>query len=209
MSVVTVEQLKAYMSGINMSITQTDAAQVILDGVQGELEKYINRSIGTRLVREVASTDSSGFAYLSQTPVYAINKITPASDELSTYQDGGEVVVLDPLVPGPNTTAYDLVPANFGRDLIVPGGVMSGYLDTSVAVEYIAGGGDFLAPYMDSIMLAILRVAAREFQTNHDDTMSLRDTSATTPTDPVPVPRKGWRDDELRQFDRIRRRVVI
>jgi hypothetical protein len=62
---------------------------------------------------------------------------------------------------------------------------------------------------MDSIMLAILRVAAREFQTNHDDTMSLRDTSATTPTDPVPVPRKGWQDDELRQFDRIRRRVVI
>ena len=65
-----------------------------------------------------------------------------------------------------------------------------------------------LVPGAKAIRLAILRVASREFQQMNDDTMSLRNAAATPPVDPIPVPARGWRPEELRQFDRIRRRVI-
>lgn len=58
------------------------------------------------------------------------------------------------------------------------------------------------------IRLAILRIAAREMATRHDDTLTVRDLSTTSP--PLQDRRDiGWQPEELAKFDRLRRRTVV
>jgi hypothetical protein len=74
-----------------------------------------------------------------------------------------------------------------------------------VVVTYVGGidGED-----EDDVRLAILRVAAREMATNHDDVLTNAELSTTTP--PKRDTRAlGWTKDELAEFDRLRRRTVV
>lgn len=208
MALVSVQDLIVYMSNIHVTEAQRNSAEAIIEGVQSDLEMHINRAVEARAVREVVKTDGVGFAYLSHSPVREIRGLSQV----------GFSSVPPPLGTAPSTgilpflegNSYDMVPRNFGRDAIVPGGVMLGAAQTYFVVDYIAGGGDYIAPYLPSIRKAILHVAARDFAHMHSDRMTITGNgSLGDDVDPNPPPTKGWTDEELEKFDRIRRRVVI
>src|SRR5690606_26067928 len=75
MAVVTPEELKRYMSGLNMSVDQSQNAQDVIDGVQNELEVYINRPIEFGLFREVCRIDADGVANTSRSPISKVDGI--------------------------------------------------------------------------------------------------------------------------------------
>lgn len=210
MSLVTAEDLSNYMSGINMNNRQKNVAQMILDGVQAELEMYLNRALEPRFVREAVQTDSSGYADVSFSPVsriVALYKVTsmlfPQYSETELWTPGEE----EPFeFEGPK---FDLVPYNYGADLIVPGGAMLGVPHAYFVIDYITGETNFITPHLPALKIAILRVASREFQQMNDDTVSLRRTGTEVPVDPIPPQRRGWYQNEKAEFDRLRRRVIV
>ena len=206
MAVVTVDELQAYMAGLKMKAVEKNAAALILDGVQGELETYLYRAIEPRHVREVAICDFRGVVILSRTPVSRILKVSSVASNTAL-----PLGVFDPgSVPEiPDIQTHDYVPTGDGLELLAAGGIdVGGAEGTRWIVEYIAGGGTFMSTAMPQMKLAILRVAAREAQQMFDDTRGLRDTTQSEPVDPLPVPHKGWLDDELARFSRYKRRVV-
>jgi hypothetical protein len=75
---------------------------------------------------------------------------------------------------------------------------------SAVTVTYVGGieGKDEA-----DVRLAILRIAAREVDARHDDTLSVSDLETSRPK-PDPTPTLGWTDDELKKFDRLRRRTI-
>lgn len=79
-----------------------------------------------------------------------------------------------------------------------------GYLGGGLTVTYVGGidGDD-----EDDVKLGILRVAARELTVRHDDTLGVTDLSIR-PAAPADPRIYGWTPEELKQFDRLRRRVV-
>lgn len=208
MALVSVQDLIDYMSDIHMTDAQKRSAEDIIDGVQSDLEMHINRAIETRAVREVVKTDGLGFAYLSQTPVWEIRGLSQIG--FSSVPPPLGTVPSTGILPFPEGRSYDMVPRNFGRDAIVPGGVMLGASQSYFIVDYLAGGGSYLAPYIPAIKKAILHVAARDFQHMHSDRMSITGNGRLgDDVDPSPSITKGWTDEELEKFDRIRRRVVL
>jgi hypothetical protein len=206
MTLVSPQELSDYMSGIRMNEAQERSAAQILAGVQADLEHHLNRSLEPRRSREMVRVDRNGFVNVRHTPVQAVLRITdygstlpvPASDVVPNY--------LPTL--SENMPLYDYAPDNNGASYIVPGGVRYGTPGSYVLIEYVAGGSQMIMDHLPQVKTAILRVAAREFEQMHDDTMSLRNATATPPADKG-VQVKGWTDDELRRFDRLRRRVVV
>lgn len=201
---VSAEELSAYMSGIRLNNTQMEAATAVLAGVQASLETHLHRLLEPVRAREMVRVDRNGFLNVRHTPVTGVLRI----------QDYGSTL---PSLPGsvvPNYTPEsnvdlplrDYVPVNNGLHMIVPGGIKYGSPDQYVLVEYVAGGDRRVQDHLPQLKLAIMRVAAREVQFMHDDTMSLRNATASTPADTIP--QKGWTEEELRQFDRLRRRIM-
>lgn len=188
MSVVTVPEFTNYLSGLDITDIQHQAAQTALAGIQSDLERYLNRPLQMRRQVEEVHTDDFGVAYLAVTPIQAIYGIY-APDPLTG--DKGEAIDRATL-----SSWRFKKGANFFR----LGGVCRSYF-----VDYLGGVNADLDP---GSKLAIMRVAAREFMHNHGDGMSLTNTEARPGSDPTPVP-KGWTQDELTQFDRLRRRVIV
>lgn len=209
MTLVTPDDLKQYMSNLNMSVKQKNAAALLLEGLQAELEMYINRTIEARFIRETVMTNLVGYAYLSQSPISKVFGVVVLEDGLlpdmlptteylpGTFPDGVE-----------DLPQYDLVPADFGKNLIGPGGLYLGSPSAWFVIDYQGGGDDFMAPYIPAIKNALLRVGSREFQHMHDDSVMLGEQGASPPVDNIPPSGRGWQERELRQFDRIRRRVI-
>ena len=179
MSLVTVNDLQEYMRDIDLTSSQQDAAELIISGVQGELERYCNRPLEPCEYTEIVRSDATGYAYLLNTPVVSITSITMsgalAATPISVFEQ-------------------------------VQGGFFLGAPNYYATVVYTAGKNLFVGSELNAVRLAILRVAAREMQTNHDDTLSIKDGLEREPAPPQP---RGWQRDELLQFDRFRRRVAI
>lgn len=203
MALVTPEDLSNHMSGIRMNETQIASARDILAGVQAELEDYINRPLEPVRSREMVRVDRSGYLNVLNTPVHAVLRI----------QDYGSTLPSLPSDVVPNYTPeesaalplVDYVPDNNGRAMIVPGGVRYGTPGGYVLIEYLAGGTPFVIRALPKIKLAIMRVAAREFDAMHND--SMRVSGGSTEATPAPT-EVGWTQPELVAFDRLRRRVV-
>jgi hypothetical protein len=206
-AVVTPGDLKNYMSGISMNPVQEEAAYIVIAGVQQELERYINRPVELTLVREAVLTSPEGYGHLSVTPVHRIESIRAVQSAAPWTLPTG--IIEGPELPAFDGAILDYAPANYGAGLLVPGGIDLGLGGGYFVITYTGGGGPLVAQYLDAIKLAVLRVASREFQQMHDDSMTLRNLDASEPVDPISVPRRGWTQDELRDFDRLRRRVVV
>lgn len=201
---VSAEELSDYMSGIRLNEVQMRAAETVLAGVQADLEDYLHRPLEPVRAREMVRVDRSGFLNVRNTPVQYVLRIQDYGSTLPSVPSG--------VVPNytPDSTLLlplsDYAPMNNGEDLIVPGGVKYGAPGNYVLIEYVAGGSRRIIERLPQIKLAIMRVAAREVQFMHDDTMSLRNGNAQPPADTIP--QKGWTEDELRRFDRLRRRIM-
>lgn len=174
MAVVSVEELLEFMSDVNLTSGQTFSAELILDGVQSELETWLGRPVEVDAADrvEIAHVNDQGELILSHTPIVSITSIThPSGGSALAYNlDGGRLTLLS--VPyGPVQVAY-------------------------------RGGID--GSSIPAIRLGILRVAAREMTSRHDDTYTVKDLSADEPPRPV----IGWQPEELAILSRYRRRTV-
>lgn len=200
---VSAEELSDYMSGIRLNENQRRAAEAVLAGVQADLENYLHRPVEPVRSRELVRVDRSGYLNVRHTPVQAVLRIQNYGATLPTPPRN----VVPNYTPDPlSIELSDYAPINNGDQMIVPGGVKYGNPNDYVLIEYLAGGSKRIMDSLPQIRLAIMRVAAREVQFMHDDTMSLRNANATPPADTIP--QKGWTEDELRKFDRLRRRIV-
>lgn len=211
MTVVKIEELIAYMGGLKLNEKQIGVTDsVILPGVQQELERYLNRPVEPVIVRESIRPNDNGFLYFKVTPIHEIR--------LVAYSDGTAVTLPDvtkpEVVPIEDYRIYDEWgdPDLFGYQLT--GFVGSAYPTYSMLltgtrpfyrVEYVAGYNGYLN---DALKLDIMRVSAREVEMQFDDTMSLRGGSTEAASD-SDAREKGWTEDELRKWDRLRRRVVV
>lgn len=193
MSLLSVQDLVDYMSGITLSAGQRDAAREVLDGVQGEVELYLNRVLEPVSVTETVQIDDNNYAQLSRSPIISITGVT----------------VADGAVPA------TVVPWSLNnRGLYVTYGLLAvglnSYLDPNysqgtVIVTYTAGIDGISGPNAALLRLTILRVAAREMTPRHDDVLGVAETRTVRPDPPPPI---GLTDDDRRRIDRMRRRVV-
>lgn len=188
MSVVTTTEFTNYLSGMDVTDVQKQSAELVLAGVQSELERYLNRPLQQRRVMEEVTTDYDGMAYLAVTPIQEIYGIY--APDPATHERGEQI----------QQGALGRWGFKKGANWLRLGGCYGTYF-----IDYLGGMNADLDP---GSKLAIMRVAAREFMHNHSDGMSLSNTEARPPADPTPVA-KGWTDEELTKFDRLRRRVIL
>ncbi|AYQ99237.1 head-to-tail complex protein [Brevibacterium phage Cantare] len=208
MTLVTVQELSNYMSGSPITPAQEKSAELILDGVINELEMYINRPVQVRNARELVRTDIAGFARLAYSPVQAVTKVSYVnSSNLSAYPSRDYPI--DELVEDPNVQVMDMVPANLGYGLITSGGINLGAPNAHFIIEYRGGGGDRINQYLPAIKLAVLRTASREWEHLHKDTVRINNGDIGDDVDPGVIKMRGWDTEELKKFDRIRRRAIV
>lgn len=208
MTIVTPDDLIAYMGGLQLNDTQRGIVdQVILPGVQQDLEVYLNRTVEPVLVRESLKPNDNGFLFFRNTPIHSI---------ISIQRSDGYVITLDSTVPANlvNPDDYRTLdewgePDLFGYQLDSFSGGYAGYpminRPAFYRVEYIAGYNGYLN---EGLKLDIIRVAAREVEMQFDDTMSLRGGSQEAASDSDDR-QKGWTEEELKKWDRLRRRVMV
>jgi hypothetical protein len=185
-SFVKVHELKDYMSGIGLDADQASATQDVLDGVQRELERYCQRDFERKVRTERLQPDELGRLWPRSTPIESVS--APVG-----------------LVIGGNGlwgATYVALPS-FGYGGF---GFAGGFPADPIEVTYI-GGLDPDDDRLHDVRVAILRVASREAVSLHSDVLDPDDLQArpTKDRDSRPL---GWTDDELKKFDRLRRRTV-
>ena len=199
MALVTVADLREYMSGISLSAAQIRTAQGVLDGVQQTLETYLNRPVQPMHVRERRRSNPSGDLVVTITPVYKVISVQAMGQAEPTEYTHEEV---SPMAEEDVDRMWDAMPLDTA---IVPGGIYVGNPGVWYTVEYVGGYNGYIDA---SLKLAILEVASRIMTANHDDTLSLKEGMVSAPPQGQPQFR-GWTIDELVRFDRLRRRTVI
>lgn len=203
---VGVDDLRQYMSGLNMTADQTFAAGTVLAGIQSDLEMFLGRTIEPIQVREAKRTDVRGWWNPTYTPVLKVIQITKfgwSRDPQQYFDD----VTLNPMTPDSIVTrpVLDWTGESITTPVFEAGGFHIGYPNAWYAIEYVAG---YRGPLLDSMKLAILRVAAREFANHSDDTVGVRGDQAENASKQDNRP-TGWTDDELKRFLGAKRRVII
>jgi hypothetical protein len=185
-SFVKVHELKDYMSGIGLDADQASATQDVLDGVQRELERYCQRDFERKVRTERLQPDELGRLWPRSTPIESVS--APVGLVIGGNGLWGATYVALPSV-------------GYGGF-----GFAGGFPADPIEVTYI-GGLDPDDDRLHDVRVAILRVASREAVSLHSDVLDPDDLQArpTKDRDSRPL---GWTDDELKKFDRLRRRTV-
>lgn len=199
MALVTTTDLREYMSDVSLSAAQMRTAQTVLDGVQQKLELYLRRPVQPMQVRERRASNAAGDIILSVTPVYKVLSLRAYDQDEATAITEHDTT---PLTAQEVDRMWDTMALN---TMIVPGGINVARNGVWYTVEYIGGYNGWAD---DALKLAILEVASRIMTVHHDDTLSLKDGIANEPQGGQPLD-KNWTKDELAQFDRLRRRMVL
>lgn len=202
---VTYDELWDYMGQPEFNDSQKAVAKRTLAGVQSELELFLNRPLQATHVRETVWADPcSGIAYLSVTPVHYVIAIQNYSTG-SGYSGVPVVgIVKTPMSEYLDGKSIDIT-AQIGKQYLpYPGGIKYFGYGQQITVEYVGG---YIGYWDEGLKQSILRVAAREMDRNHDDTISLRGDNAqqASPNDPRP---RGWTLEEKEALNRLRRRVI-
>lgn len=178
MAIIEVDDLIDYMSDIDLSSDQRTAAEFVIAGAQAEVESYLGRPLERVTRTETLVPDLNGVIWPYATPIVSVSGIT--------YLGNGGVILpmLVPVVnPGSN-------------------GIYVGWGYGPVTITYVGG----LHPQAVPIArLTVLRIAAREMENRHDDTLSVRDLS-TDSSDPNPL---GMQPEDERRLERWRHRTVV
>ena len=223
---VNIDQLTAYMGGVNLTPKQRDiTSNVILPGVQQELEEYCNRPLERIHIRENRPVDDRGFIVFTVAPVWKINFIADIHGVKLTLPPGPDnSTPLDDFVEVAGMRNVDKSHAlNLGRSyeyfIGTCAGVGGPYWPLTIAGAN-AIGGTMQEPYWtcdyiggwdganeEGLDLAIMRVAAREVERQFDDTQSVKGGNQDVAQD-SDTRDKYWTEDELTRWDRCRRRVL-
>jgi hypothetical protein len=190
---VTVAELKEFMSDIELSESQARAAVTILNGLQSELEDALNRDLSAGPYTETLYPDAHGRVYPKNTPVTGVVSVTYPPNWYGPS---------DPL----DAPLYEFV-----GDILWVG---SGSAGLPVVVTYNGGrvGGGLTTSQINRLKITILRAAAREMRNRHDDTLTIKDLTTRndnaggTVTDDTP---SGFTDKELLAVSRMRRWVAV
>jgi hypothetical protein len=205
---VSVTDFRRYMGGMNPLPGQTETIAMILQGVQEQLELWLNRPVETIQIRETVRSDRQGYLHLSVTPVQRVLSVGVTSASDVAYPETGIVekypMVRDVTLPE-DVRVVDRSPRyarNYQREY---GGLRVNTPCTWHQVEYIGG---YDGAQDNALKLAILRVAAREYRKNntHQAGMNEGTIDELQPGDNRDV---GWTKNELTQLERIRRRVYL
>lgn len=181
MTIVSVLDLTDYMSGIDLKVHygQENAAEMVLAGVQGEIEAYINRPLEPVTVTETLTFDP-------WTNELSEPRVTPI---ISVSTDGWTLLNGRLVPPGgingwfPSILEYINV---------------NGY-----AVTYVAGLDGANIPH---IRLEIMRIAAREMSNKHDDTVGLN--AGQLVRGAISLAPEALNEEDRLRLDRYRRRSV-
>jgi len=207
---VTSADLRTYMD-ITLSNRQLDAADIVLAGLQSELESYLNRPIevgtftnekhvlpathvGIPMTsffynQSLDSTSAQGTVTYSEPPttIYLRNSpvVTVTNVTLTPTQSPLQVLVVD----------QDYTVRRYGID------VYRGFANDVLRVTYTAGlAGANIAMFK----LMILRAATREMQNMHDDVVGVKDLNPRG----VAIAETGFTDKELAMLKRYRRHRI-
>ena len=208
MALATVADLKKYMD-ITFSNTQEEAAQMILTGLEADLEHYIGRpvtaaSFSETYVAEANYTGSSAYSffydynidrtlttvtdvtkppyvvYTRQTPIVSVASVTVQGQTDSSATT--------------QTVGNDYVVRRYGIDMFRVND------NDKIVINYTACL-DSTADNTSALKLVILRAASREVQNLHDDVVGMKD---LTTRNVAPV-ETGFTPEELNSVKRWRR----
>jgi len=210
MPIATVADLKTYMD-ISLTNRQVDAAEMVLAGLQSEMELYLRRPVevvsateqhriasehtGIPMSSFFVNSNPSGESYFGST-VDNTTFLEPPTTVylLNTPVVSASVVKLKRLRGTERTLVaeQDYVVRKFGID------VFGAYADDLVTVTYTGGLNGSAIP---AIKLLILRAATREMQNMHDDVVGVKDLE---PRNVAPM-QTGFLETELMSLKRYRK----
>ena len=208
MALVTTADLKKYID-ITFSNIQEDAAQMIVDGLEADLEHYIGRPVSAASFSEshVAEANYTGSSQYSFFYDYNLDRTSSAVTDVTKppfvlYTRRSPVVSVASLTvqgqtagsPTTQTVGEDYVVRRYGVD-------MFRVLDNDKIVINYTAGLDAAADNTSALKLIILRAASREVQNLHDDVVGMKD---LTTRNVAPV-ETGFTESELNSVKRWRR----
>lgn len=208
---VSVPNLATYMD-ITFSLRQQDAAEMVLEGLQNELELYLRRPIEPTQFTEQIRIDSghtgvpmSSFltndqpyddSFYSGSPVNTTQFATPPE---SVYVKNTPIVSITQVRVKPLngterilTVDVDYVKKSWGIDYFYA------FANDLITITYTAGLDGSTIP---AFKLLILRAATREMQNMHDDVVGVKDLN---PRGVAPMV-TGFLDSELASVRKYRR----
>lgn len=208
---VSVQELVTYMD-ISLSLRQQDAAELVLNGLQSELEAYLRRPIEQTEFTEEYVLDS-GHVGIPMGTMLSVDR--PVNDSFTTsspiegttyseppqtiYLRNSPVVSVETVTVKPQfgtlrtlTVESDYIVRRYGIDYFY------GMANDVVTVTYTAGlDGDNIPAFK----LMILRAATREMQNMHDDVVGVKDLNTRN----VAPLETGFTERELMALKRYRR----
>lgn len=211
MALVTVEELRNYMD-IDFSNKQQQGAQVVLDGLQDELEWLLRRPVEVGEYTETWDVPSNQNPYALRAPysydsslggaTYLSKNLGLVDIPFDLHLDQSPIVSIQSITRVRPQVADKVLIA--GQEYL--GTKWGAYVynvqaGDSITVEYTAGLNGENLPFLK---LVLLRAAAREVQNLHDDVVGLKDLN-TRNVAPLDV---GFTDMEERRLDRYRRRRI-
>lgn len=210
--IVSVNDIKTYMD-IKLSARQEDAAEMILAGLQSELEAFLKRPIEVSEYTEEHRLDAMhtgvpmGTFLTANDNTYNSSFTTSPRNDMTTwatpppaiYLNNTPIVSIEEVKVKPLFSEekilqeeIDYIPRKYGIDYYY------GYSDDLITVTYTAGLDGTTIPAMK---LMILRAASREMQNMHDDVVGVKDIT-TRNTGPLVT---GFLDTELASLRKYRR----
>jgi hypothetical protein len=212
-TIVDLALLKHYMNDPELtSDNETFISEVVLPGVQQELEIYLGRTVEPVLVREMCPVETDGFITLTNTPVWEVLTYIQGVDEVSvdTFKSPALAPtteyprVLDLAGSGMSATPWRFYAGHiFQLDpSFTPSSVRP--IEPSLIVKYVGG---YKGAFDQGLQLAIARVAARETERLFDPARGIRAGSAEKAVD-SDVRGKGWTTSELAAWDWMKRWTV-
>lgn len=204
---VSIADFRRALGGRKLTEGQESEALRILSSRQQDLENHLNRPVEAVLVRQNVIADNTGFVIFKVTPIWQILSMEVVTAE---YVNAQMPVYTPPVLSRPtgyptDMRVVDTIGTPFTGWKIVPGGVRTWYPYAPFLITYVGGYKGYVD---DSIKNAIITVAKREYLRFFDHGVGEQGGSpqASNQADPRPI---GWTDEELKQFDRIRRRVAV
>jgi len=210
MALVTAADLKTYMD-ISLTNRQMDAADLVLAGLQSELEMFLRRPIEVTEYTEVQRIPSSHTGipmssfFVNSNPTgesfygSTVDSTTYLDPPTTVYLLNTPVVEVTEVKHRPwNGTEVTLVP---DVDYVVRGfgvDVYRAYADDEVTITYTGGLDGANIPVFK---LMILRAATREMQNMHDDVVGVKDLETRN----VAPLQTGFLETELMALKRYRK----
>jgi hypothetical protein len=193
---------------ISLSLRQEDAADLVLAGLQSELDSYLGRPCEAAVFTEDYILDSNHLG-VPEASFFYDNRLDSKTTGFLSYTDPPATVylrqspvnsvtsvTLTPVTPGSTAVALtagtEYVARRWGID------VYRGSADDKITVVYNAGLAGINIPVLK---LMILRAATREMQNMHDDVVGIKDLE---PRNVAPM-ETGFSERELLALKRYRR----